>query len=155
MIYYFMAMEKEFNKVKADNKYLIGMNAINMPQTTSDDIIINVGYCGSSHLKIGTVVEPLEAINIDTGVKYSIDPIFNKPHYTCYTSSVFVEETDITEQCIFDMELAKIAALPHKKLYSLKIVSDNLDEDAFDAYDPDEVWVEINELISTVVKLHQ
>ena len=143
-------MEKEFNKVNASNKYLIGMNAINMPKTTDQDIIINVGYCGSSHLPIGTVVEPQKAINMDTNVSYSIDNIFNKPSYTCYTSSTFVEETDIKEQCIFDMELAKIAALPHKKLYSLKIVSDNLDEDAFDAYDPDEVWVEINELIKKI-----
>ena len=39
MIYFFMAMEKEFNKVNYDNKYLIGMNAVNMPQTTSEDII--------------------------------------------------------------------------------------------------------------------
>lgn len=145
-----MAMEKEFNKVNVKNKYLIGMNAVSMPKTTSEDIIVNVGYCGSSHLSIGTVVEPDRAINMDTGVEYKIDQIFDKPKYTCYTSSTFVEDTDITDQCVFDMELAKIAALPHKKLYSLKIVSDNLDEAVFDAYDPDEVWVEINKLIEKI-----
>ena len=151
MIYCLAAMEREAEKIQFDNIKVIGMNAIDLPKTTDSDTIINIGYCGSNNLKVSTIIEPDCAINLDSNEKFKIDRIFNFPSYPCYTSSVFVEKAHTDIPCIYDMELAKIAALPHKKLYSLKIVSDNLDEKAFDAYDPDSVWVEINELIKKAI----
>ena len=46
--------------------------------------------------------------------------------YPCYTSNDFVTSTTIKEDCVFDMELAYIAAMGFQHLHALKIVSDNL-----------------------------
>ena len=48
---------------------------------------------------------------------------------------------------VYDMELRKIAALPHKKLYALKIVSDNLDEADCEAFEDVAAWEKIRRLL--------
>ena len=50
----------------------------------------------------------------------------NERIVSCYTSNDFVLETD-KKGCVFDMELAFIAALGFKDLVAFKYVSDNLD----------------------------
>ena len=48
----------------------------------------------------------------------------------CYTNTDFVLASDYKD-CVFDMELAFIAALGFKNLHSLKYVSDNLSLHAY------------------------
>ena len=43
----------------------------------------------------------------------------------CYSNTDFVLQSDYTD-CVFDMELAYIAAMGFENLVALKIVSDNL-----------------------------
>jgi hypothetical protein len=45
------------------------------------------------------------------------------------------------------MELFKIRKLPHKALYVLKIVSDNLDEKVCEAFDDAAAWDRVRELL--------
>ena len=45
------------------------------------------------------------------------------------------------------MELFKIMKLPHKALYVLKIVSDNLDEADCEAFNDAAAWEKVRELL--------
>ena len=51
--------------------------------------------------------------------------ILNTWESVCYSNTDFVLQSDYRD-CVFDMELAYIAALGFENLYSIKIVSDNL-----------------------------
>lgn len=134
-------------------KYLEN-NQVNFP-----DAIINVGYVGSTNTKIGTWVNVNKIYNYEWNIpgeqRYSIDgfkdfsdsnsKLLNKEEnksiikvlknnllkiLPCYSAECFVTNTDLQEDCIFDMELHSIYLVCKmyniKELISLKKVSDNL-----------------------------
>ncbi len=119
-----------------------GVGAINVLHTLrelpKDAIIVNIGYAGSANYAIGSAVcvnevrlnhpcvsypEPELSLCLlpKDYLKESVDCIES----VCYSNTDFVLQSDYTD-CVFDMELAYIAAMGFEQLYSLKIVSDNL-----------------------------
>lgn len=98
--------------------------------------IINVGFCGSNNIPIGSIVKisktyrlmdnTVEFNDFRNGYRLSEDGV------PCYTSNSFVLKTDILEPCAFDMELNYIAAFPLNLVGSIKIVSDNLCLDKYE-----------------------
>ncbi len=110
------------------------------------DKIINIGYAGSTILEIGKWYCVSYSMNyeweipgeekydmLDYGFKKldKVDKLEEKP---CYSAECFVTDTDLEEECLFDMELHSISILCDKydiPLVSIKKVSDNL---SFDGY---------------------
>ena len=113
-----------------------GVGAINiirnLQQLDREAEIYNIGYAGSANYDIGTWVEVTEVRLNHPKVTYK-EPVLplTVSHWPlakeaiCYTNTDFVLESDYKD-CVFDMELAFIAALGFKNLHSLKYVSDNL-----------------------------
>lgn len=112
-----------------------GVNVIQVLKDLPKDIeILNIGYCGSNVLSIGT------RVYIDQVHTYHEVADFKEPNNfangiykigceccDCYTSTDFVVKTNIKEKCVFDMELAFIRALfPNTR--AIKVVSDNLNK---------------------------
>lgn len=108
-----------------------GLNVIkalkNIPRDTE---ILNIGYCGSNYYKIGDIIE-VEKVATNHDIAQFCEPFTflkcdrsGKTAY-CYSSTDFVLETGKIEHCVFDMELAFIAAL-FDNVRSIKVVSDNL-----------------------------
>lgn len=119
-----------------------GVGAINVMHTLRDlpraAKLINIGYAGSANYEIGSVVSVDEVRLNHPCVSYPEPELklatipseyLNKPEAcltsVCYSNTDFVLQSDYTD-CVFDMELAYIAALGFENLYALKIVSDNL-----------------------------
>ena len=105
------------------------------------DLIINIGFAGSTLSKIGTWVCINKSYNFDWKIedeeKYSMKDLGNQdlimvnsiPNLPCYSAESFVTNSDIAENVIFDMELHSvniIADMYKIPLMSLKKVTDNL-----------------------------
>ena len=100
--------------------------------------ILNVGYCGSPDLPIGTAVRigsvktyhpgydfPEVTYYLAAGTKYS---------HPCLTAGDFVAGgAAVPAGAVVDMELAFIAALGFKELTAVKYVSDNLSVEQYNA----------------------
>ena len=127
MIYILTAMQREADALGMPCR-VIGIGAKDLPETTDDDILVNVGYCGAVEIRPGTVVEPNETASYVSGEGRNLATHFDVPHVPCFTSEKFVTEPCSGFPSVYDMELGKIAKLSHRELYVLKIVSDNLDE---------------------------
>lgn len=119
-----------------------GVGAINVMHVLRDvprnSQIINIGYAGSANYEIGSVVsvtevrlnhpcvtypEPKLLLNIVNDDYLKVPSTCQKS--VCYSNTDFVLQSDYKD-CVFDMELAYIAAMGFENLVSLKIVSDNL-----------------------------
>jgi hypothetical protein len=141
-------MPREAEQLDVENKVVIGINAVDAPRTTIDDIIVNIGYCGAtSDIKVGTIVEPSVVYDAKSGDSIAIDKIFGCEDIKCFTSDNFVTEPIEEAKNIYDMELYKLAKRPHRKIYSLKIVSDNLNESDCENYNDQEAWAEIKKIL--------
>lgn len=107
------------------------------------DIIINMGYVGSTNSKIGQWVNVNKSYNYEWNIpgeeRYTIIDYDREKISTldnanikilpCYSAECFVTSTDIKEDVVFDMELHSIYMICCKydiELISLKKVSDNL-----------------------------
>ena len=119
-----------------------GVGAINVMHTLCniprDARLINIGYAGSANYEIGSAVR-VEQVRLNHPcVTYPEpelilqdlpDDFLRQPTNTltsiCYSNTDFVLQSDY-RNCVFDMELAYIAAMGFENLCSLKIVSDNL-----------------------------
>ena len=125
-----------------------GVGAINIIRTLQsldrEAELYNIGYAGSANFDLGTWVEvtevrlnhpnvtyeepTLEVMSLrDSGISVSRYP---EKSAICYTNCDFVLASDYKD-CVFDMELAFIAALGFKNLHALKYVSDNLSLHAY------------------------
>ena len=115
-----------------------GVGAINVIKSLQgldrDAELYNIGYAGSANFDLGTWVEVTEVRLNHPNVTYpeptleihnSQFTIQNCRQAVCYTNCDFVLASDYKD-CVFDMELAFIAALGFKNLHSFKYVSDNL-----------------------------
>ena len=149
MVYYLFAMQREADQLDIENKILVGINAVELPKTTTDDTLINIGYCGATaDIPVGTIVEPGEAYDANTKDKVMIDKLFGCEDIKCFTADEFVTEPIEESRNVYDMELYKLAKqLPHKKFYTLKIVSDNLNEAACEQYNDQEAWAKIKDIL--------
>lgn len=125
-----------------------GINIIRSLQDIDRDTeVYNIGYAGSANFDLGTWVEVTEVRLNHPNVTYPeprlmlVDETLGAElpleHETkravCYTNCDFVLASDYKD-CVFDMELAFIAALGFKRLHSLKYVSDNLSLHAYHEY---------------------
>ena len=149
MIRYLIAMPREAEMFKKYSNGLpkgevdvigIGAIAIEEGKYTEDDILINIGYAGGHKIPVGTLIEPSFAIDAKTWDAAKIDHMFPLDHRLCLTSDTFVDEPIFEGPSLYDMELFKIAGLPHKELYSIKIISDNLSEKDCEEFNSVECW---------------
>lgn len=113
------------------------INVIRAAQTLpKDSTILNIGYAGSANFEIGSVVRVQDSRlnHPHCGYAEPFQPLDTlPPQYlkvahidsVCYSGSDFVLESDFHD-CVFDMELAYIAAFGFAKTYAIKVVSDNL-----------------------------
>ena len=120
-----------------------GVGAINIIRSLQnldrEAELINIGYAGSANFDLGTWVEVTEVRLNHPAVSYP-EPelkiengnwkIKNVRRAICYSNCDFVLASEYRD-CVFDMELAFIAALGFKNLRSLKYVSDNLSLHAY------------------------
>ncbi len=107
------------------------------------DIIINMGYAGSTNSNIGEWINVSNSYNYEWNIpgeqKYSVEgfsddviKVLNNSSIKklpCYSAESFVTSTDIKEDVLFDMELHSIyliCCIYGINLISLKKVSDNL-----------------------------
>ena len=119
---------------------ITGVGAINVIQSLRDlpreAEVLNIGYAGSSNFELGTVVEVTEVRLNHPNVTYPETVLQLKPFddglwpiaqqkAVCYSNCDFVLQSDYHD-CVFDMELAFIAAQGFAAVSALKIVSDNL-----------------------------
>ena len=132
-----IAMEEEKKKFGPDEEVLVtGVGAINilnaLKDVPRDTPIHNIGYAGSNSIPIGSRVRIGKVSLYHPHYSYD-EPAFQLDgDIPCWTSCDFVVETDITEPCVFDMELAFILALGFTNVTAEKIVSDSLNKEEFD-----------------------
>lgn len=122
-----------------------GINIIRALQELPRDAeVLNIGYAGSANFDIGTWVEVTEVrlnhpnvtypeprlMLVDEAQGSELPLELNTIKAVCYTNTDFVLQSDYKD-CVFDMELAFIAALGFTRLRSLKYVSDNLSLHAY------------------------
>ena len=120
-----------------------GVGAINIIRSLQDldreAEVYNIGYAGSANFDLGSWVEVTEVRLNHPNVTYpepelKLEPIGLSNQQVkqaiCYSNCDFVLASDYKD-CVFDMELAFIAALGFKHLHSLKHVSDNLSLHAY------------------------
>lgn len=127
---------KEYISNKQDRILITGEGWANIVEALKDidkdTVIINIGYCGSNSIPVGTKVEIRNCYCYHPQFSGS-DVKYDNPVYAlspmgvdCYTSGDFVLQTDIIEPVVFDMELYAICALGFSNVNGIKIVSDNL-----------------------------
>ena len=115
-----------------------GVGAINIIRSLQDldreAEVYNIGYAGSANFDLGSWIEVTEVRLNHPNVTYPEPELKLEPiglshqqvkQAVCYSNCDFVLASDYKD-CVFDMELAFIAALGFKHLHSLKHVSDNL-----------------------------
>ena len=121
-----------------------GVGAINIIRTLQNldrsAELYNIGYAGSANFDLGTWVEVTEVRLNHPNVTYPEPELRPTPipslkgreikRAICYTNTDFVLASDYKD-CVFDMELAFIAALGFKNLHAIKYVSDNLSLHAY------------------------
>ena len=105
------------------------------------ELIVNIGYAGSTNCEIGTWVNVSKVYNLEWEIpgeeKYSMKDTGNQElikiegmkQLECYSAEKFVTKTDLTGEILFDMELHSLAIICDMykiPLLSLKKVSDNL-----------------------------
>ena len=94
--------------------------------------VLNVGYVGSNSIEIGAKVQVSHVNTHRYNVEFDEDSVEldrfadDMLAVPCYTASDFVTKTKVKEPAVFDMELAYLAALGFRRLYAIKVVSDNL-----------------------------
>lgn len=103
------------------------------------DKIVNLGYVGSDSFKFGDIVEvmeykrltpPKKVKGLDTS--YSFDYGYTTfPKVTLYTADDFVEGVKLSKNSVVDMEGFYLRSF-FDNLISIKIVSDDLNEENFD-----------------------
>lgn len=146
-------INKNLYENKNENKRLLitgigkQLTAINLTQYLSNnskpDLIINIGFAGSTDIPIGKWVNISRVYNYEWEIpgeekyvmlaggsqKLEVLKNSNIEQVECYSSESFVTETDLEEHVAFDMELHSISLicdLYEIPLLSLKKISDNL-----------------------------
>ncbi|NLN03474.1 MAG: 5'-methylthioadenosine/S-adenosylhomocysteine nucleosidase [Clostridiaceae bacterium] len=105
------------------------------------DILLNIGYCGSSsdEVPLGMLMLANKVVDMDTGREYFPDLFLTGYRQRCIScfSNVVKRSTENTENIFVDMESAGVMEASYKFLYPhqtviVKIVSDYLDDERKD-----------------------
>lgn len=146
-----------YENLENDNRLLITgigkqLTAISLTKylcnNEKPDLIINVGYAGSTDIAIGKWVNISRVYNYEwdipgeekhvmiAGGSQKLELLNNNEveKVECYSSESFVTETDIEEHVAFDMELHSVSLicdLNNIPLIALKKISDNLSLDKY------------------------
>lgn len=129
-----IATHSESSLIQEEHKSLpvivAGVGAINIIKALSpiskEAEIINYGYAGSLNLPIGKTYKIGQVSLFHPNVTYNEPQMQLDGNTRCYTNCDFVLQSDIKD-CVYDMELAYIAAMGFKSVTAYKTVSDNLD----------------------------
>jgi len=134
-----VATEAEYNKFKSDKEETImtGVGYANVYKALADiprdTHIINIGYAGSNNIPIGTACTIGECRHYHPNVSYD-EPVYKLPgNHVCFTSDDFVLNTDIKTPVVFDMELYAILSMGFTHVTAIKIISDNLSIEEYEA----------------------
>ena len=99
--------------------------------------IINFGYAGSKTIPIGTEVKIGYSASYHPKVYY-LDMAYildnEESDVWCYTQADFIEPEEAEENAVYDMELAYICALGFKDVKSIKIISDNCNQEEYNKF---------------------
>ena len=161
MIHYLIAMPREaemFNKysdgIPDGQVDIIGIGAVDLDESkyTDEDILVNIGYAGGYKIPVGNLIEPAYAMDVKTWKAEPIDRVFFIERRMCLTSDRFIEEPMSETPHLYDMELFKIARLPHKRIHAIKIISDNLNERDCEEFDGESSWKRAMSFIRTRLK---
>ena len=156
MIKIFCAMPREKKSLGMVKTDVIGIGATKVPVTTDNDIIINVGLCGANSLPVGSVVVPFDVLKPINDYEFESGALTLyefADNVTCITAKDFVTEPIIkADNVIYDMELFKLTKIPHKRLYAVKIVSDNLNEKDCENFDEAIAWATAREIVRKIIK---
>ena len=161
MIHYLLAMPREaemFEKYSdgiPDGQIdVVGIGAVDLDESkyTEEDILVNIGYAGGYKIPVGNLIEPAYAMDIKTWKAVPIDRVFYIERRMCLTSDRFVEEPMSETPHLYDMELYKIAKLPHKRVHAIKIISDNLNEKDCEEFDGEDSWKRAMSFVRTRLK---
>lgn len=154
------------NKDEGKRLLIIGigkqLTAISLTQylcnNVKPDLIVNIGYAGSTDIPIGKWVNISRVYNYEwdipgeekyvmlAGGSQKLETLDNEEieKVECYSSESFVTETDIEEHAAFDMELHSIALIcdiNNIPLMSFKKISDNLSlGDYYNNLNKDEIF---------------
>ena len=154
------AENKEARNIRCNNAVILvtgaGVsNILKTPRLTYDpkDIVINVGYAGSTVYEKGTVASV-------KSVQKLTQSIINEPvlgletlyleGVDCHTADDFVKHSD-KELPLVDMELYYLRLL-YPQIQSLKIVSDNLNYKDYQKADFKESWAIVNKYLEMAVQ---
>ena len=101
------------------------INALkNIPRS---EYIINIGYAGSNNIKVGEWVDINDCrFHHEKATFWELSKRLQTKGVPCYTSTDFVTETTLKQDCVFDMELAAICNMGFDKVRAMKKISDNL-----------------------------
>lgn len=132
-----IAMEEERGLVDdASSVVVTGVGAINVIGALSSidrsTPLINVGYAGSRTVDVGERVRIGKVRLHHPNAAYDERSFELDGNVACYTSSDFVTESEISEPCVFDMELAYILAMGFSDVIAEKVVSDRLSTREFE-----------------------
>ena len=153
MIRLLVAMEREGEALGAlpFPFEVINITGTSIPPISPSDIIVNVGYCGGDGIAPGTIVEPKAVIDAETGEWTDLPRHFGEAEGVvpalCITSPTFVTTPLMTGPAVYDMELARLARISCRALYTLKIVSDELNEADCESYSDSSAWSKVRELL--------
>lgn len=161
MIHYLLAMPREAEMFEKYSKGIpkgqidiIGIGATNLDASkySEEDILVNIGYAGGYKIPIGHLIEPAYAMYIKTWQALPIDRVFYIERRMCLTSDEFVKEPMSETPHLYDMELYKIATIPHKRVHAIKIISDNLDERDCEEFNSEDAWERAMSFVRTRLK---
>ena len=129
---------------------VIGIGATDLPEIGENDAILNIGYCGSNGIPVGTIIEPNLCVDMRSGEAIPLHRHFEGlcRSAACFTSDTFVTEASRKEPTVYDMELFWLAKIPCHAIYVLKIVSDNLNERDCEEFDGKESWKQVREILA-------
>lgn len=88
---------------------------------SDEDDIVHIGYCEGDGVIDGALIEPLCAVDTKSKETIRVNSLFPLEHRVCFSGRDF---PFFDSPAIHDRVLFKIGELPHKNLYSIKIVRD-------------------------------
>lgn len=98
-----------------------------------DSEIVNVGYAGSNELPKGSRCIVGRSMSYHPNCEYEEKTyMLHEGGVDCYSSSDFVTENTIDVPAVFDMELYAIMSMGFENVWSMKVVSDQLDYDEYE-----------------------
>lgn len=104
-----------------------------------EDVWVHIGYCKGDGVGVGALIEPSCVCKGKEVIR--IDSLFPIERRVCITGEPQIK----VFPAVFDDDLFRIAEMPHKKLYAIKIVSRGIDDSV--NHGKDGAWIRVAELL--------